>query len=189
MKRTFLSVALVVIATQITTGQEISVRSQKDSDTNFGMYTTYYWARQVDEVLDEGHFFLNDLILKADIRDAMRRELDARGYRLQPNNPDLIINFRVFDRKTRLRGYQGYGSTFWGHDEYNPTLDNRTGEVEAGTLILCIVDRVRNVLVWEGRASGLVGEDAFLKDEGKIREAVNLLFEDYGVRVSEYTRR
>ncbi len=189
MKRILLSVSLLLIVAHNTTGQEISIRSQKDPDTNFGKYTTYYWADQVDKVLDEGRFFLNDLILKADIRNAVRGELDARGYKLHPNNPDLIINFRVFGKKTRLKGPQGYGSTFWGPHEYNAALDNKIGEAEAGTLILSIVDRVRNVLVWQGMASGLIDGDAFIKDEGKIREAVYLLLEDYGIRVAEYTRR
>lgn len=189
MKGIWLSVSLFLMATMITTGQEISVCSQKDPDTNFGKYTTYYWAEQIDDVLDQGHFFMNDLILKADIRDAVRRELDARGYRLQPKNPDLIVNFRIFGKKTRLRGHQGYGSTFWGQHEYKPTLGGKTGEVEAGTLILCMLDRDRNVLVWEGMASGLQSGDVFLKDEGTIREAVNLMLEDYGIRVNEYTRR
>ena len=115
--------------------------------------------------------------------------MDSRGYRLQPGNPDLIINFRVFEKRTKLRAYQEYGSTFWGPHEYKPTLTGKSGVIEAGTLILCMVDRVRNVLVWEGSASGLIDKDAFLRDEGKIREAVSLMFEDYNGRVAEYTRR
>lgn len=189
MKGMFLSVSLLFMVAQITTGQEISVRSQKDPDTDFGKYTTYYWAEQVDKVLDEGRFFLNDLILKADIRNAVRAELDAHGYKLQPNNPDLIVNFRVFEKKTQLKGYQGYGSTFWGPHEYNAAFDNKIVEVEAGTLILCIVDRVSKVLIWQGMAFGLNDHDAFTKDEGKIREAISLLLDDYGIRVAEYTRR
>lgn len=189
MKGMFVSVSLLLMVAQITSGQEISVRSQKDPDTDFGKYTTYYWAEQVDKVLDEGHFFLNDLILKADIRNAVRGELDVRGYKFQPNNPDLIINFRVFEKKTQLKGYQGYGSTFWGPHEYKAALNNKIGEVEAGTLILCIVDRVSDVLIWQGVASGLNDEDAFARDEGKIREAISLLLDNYGIRVAEYTRR
>lgn len=184
-----LSVSLVLFAALTALGQEISVFSQQDPDTNFGTYTTYFWADQVEKGSDEGNFFMNDLFLKSDIRDAVRRELDARGYRLEPNNPDLIINFRVFAQKARLRGNLGYGSTFWGQDEFDPTQGVKTGEVEPGTLILCMVDRDRNVLVWESRASGLTEAGAFLKDEGKIREAVTLMFENYNVPVEEYTRR
>lgn len=189
MRWIFLSVSLLLMTAIRLSGQEISVRSQKDRDTNFGRYTTYYWAEQVDEALDEGRFFLNDLILKADVRNAFHRELEARGYKLDPKKPDLIVNFRVFDRKTTLQGYKGYGSTYWGTTEFNAALDNRNGEVDAGTLIFSLVDRVTGVLVWEGMASGLIDGDAFLKDEGTIRKAANLILEDYGVRVPEYTRR
>lgn len=182
-------VSLFLLVALQSGAQVIDVHSQKDPDTDFSRFRTYSWASQIEDVLDEDRFFLNDLVFKADTRDAVRRELESRGYRVDRNKPDLIVNFRVYDRKATLKGYQGYGSRYWHMDEYNPARDIKSVEVEAGTLIISLLDRARGVVVWQAYASGLGNAGAFEKEEGKIREAVNLIFEDFGIRVNEYTRR
>jgi len=57
------------------------------------------------------------------------------------------------------------------------------------TLLVSMADRESGKVVWQGFASGLIENDAFIKDEGKIREAVNLIFEEYNQRAKEYTRK
>ena len=62
-------------------------------------------------------------------------------------------------------------------------------KVDAGTLIISIVDRENRKLVWQAFASGLLEGIDFTKDENKLREAVALLFEAYGTRVNNYSKR
>jgi hypothetical protein len=169
--------------------QEIAVRSHKNPDVDFTRFRTYTWAAQVDQKQDDSFYFLNDLVMKADIRDAVRSEMETRGYRQDGTNPDLLVNFRVFIRPVNLRGYHGYGSSYWSQSEYDPSSDMTSYDVDAGTLILSMLDRKSGILVWQGFASGLSDTGEFTRNEKKIREAVNLLFEDYGIRVSEYTKR
>src|SRR5687767_314613 len=107
MKKT-VAVCIVMLGIASTYAQSITVASDRRVDTDFSKYKTFYFASQVDNKLDEGLFFLNDLILKANIREAVKGELMGLGYTLQPNDPDLIVNFRVFEEPVRLKGLEGY---------------------------------------------------------------------------------
>ncbi len=167
--------------------QTITVRSDR-ADVDFSGYKTFDWADQVDDQLDSGYYFLNDLILKAQIREAVRNELMGLGYALTDNDPDLIVNFRVFDRPVTLRSMSDYGNGYWS-DSYKNLRDETEYEVEAGTLLVSLVDRKTGTLVWNGFASGLIDNDQFIKDEGKVIEAVSMIFEEYNQRAREYTRK
>lgn len=169
--------------------QSIRVESDRKLDTDFSKYKSFYWSSQADQWLDEGFYFLNDLTMKSMVRDAVKSEVMGLGYDLQSSNPDLIINFRVFDKPVTLKGYEGYGTSYWGDERYREPSDAASYNVEAGTLLISMADRESGKVVWQGFASGLIENDAFVKDEGKIREAVNLIFEEFDQRAKEYTRK
>jgi hypothetical protein len=188
MKRA-VAVCIVVLGITSTYAQSITVASDRRMDTDFSKYKTFYWASQVDDKLDEGLYFLNDLVLKANTREAVEAELLGLGYTLDANEPDLIVNFRVFEEPVRLKGLEGYGTSYWGGEQYRSISDTTSYEVEAGTLLVSLVDREKGEIVWNGFASGLIDDDKFIKDEGKIREAANLIFEEYGLRAREYSKK
>ena len=168
--------------------QTITVAADQRLDTDFSRFKTFNWTSQVDSELDEGYYFLNDLILKSQVRDAVKSELMGLGYTLDAN-PDLLVNFRVFDRPTRIKGHEGYGVTYWGDEQYRLISDTTSYDVEAGTLLISLVDREDGAIVWQGFASGLIENDKFIKDESSIHEAVNLIFEEYNQRAREYSKR
>lgn len=188
MKRILLGLILSVGIVS-TYGQSITVESHEVEDTDYGKYKSFYWTSQVDNKLDEGHYFLDDLILKDQVREAVKGELLGLGYEMDQIEPDLLVNFRVFDEATRLRGTtEGYGDTYWGIGNVNQ-MDTTSYQVDAGTLLINLVDRETGTIVWNGFASGLIDGDSFIKDKGKIHEAVNMIFDDYNQRAKEYTRR
>lgn len=169
--------------------QSITVKADRELDTDFDKYKTFYWSSQADAWLDEGMYFLNDLGMKSIIRDAVKAELMGLGYEMQSLEPDLIVNFRVFEKPVTLRGYEGYGQSYWTDERYREMDDTATYDVEAGTLLISMADRRSGKVVWQGFASGLIEDSAFIKDEGKIRQAVNLVFEEFDQRAKEYTRK
>lgn len=171
-------------------GQDITVKSDRSLDTEFDNYKSFYWSSQADAWLDEGGmYFLNDLGMKSIIRDAVKAEMMGLGYQLQSYEPDLIVNFRIFDKPVTLKGYEGYGTSYWGSEKYRTVDDSKSYDVEAGTLLVSLADRESGAVVWQGFASGLIENNVFIKEEGRIREAVNLIFEEYNQRAKEYTRK
>lgn len=189
MKRIMLMCLMSVGLAFATSAQSITVKSDRVTDTDFGDYKTFYWASQVDTWLDEGLYFLNDLTMKVMIRDAVKSELMGLGYGLQSENPDLIVNFRVFEKPVTIKGFEDYGTSYWGEQQFRGISETASYDVAAGTLLVSLADRESGQVVWQGFASGLINNDAFIKDEGKIREAVNLVFEEYNQRAKEYSRK
>lgn len=190
MKNRILVVLMLVGSAFAANAQTVTVKADRALDTDFSDYNTFYWSSQADAWLDEGGlYFLNDLGMKAMIRDAVKGELMGLGYHLQSHEPDLIVNFRVFDRPVTLKGYEGYGTSYWGTETYRGIDDAANYEVEAGTLLVSMADRKSGKVVWQGFASGLIENNSFVKEEGKIREAVNMIFEEFGERAKEYTRK
>ena len=88
-----------------------------------------------------------------------------------------------------LKGYEGYGTSYWGDERYREAEDTTSYNVEAGTLLLSMADRESGKVVWQGFASGLIKDQTFIKDESTIRQAVNMIFEEFDQRAKEYTRK
>lgn len=169
--------------------QTITVASDRNADTDFTKFKTFNWASQVDNNLDAGFYFLDDLILKAQIREAVKAEMMGLGYRLEPGSPDLVVNFRVFDKATKIKGMESYGQGYWGTQNYRDISETSSYEVKPGTLLISLVDRKNGQIAWHGFASGLINNNQFIKDDVKVREAVNLIFDEYGLRAKEYSRK
>ncbi len=163
----------------------VTVDADKKLNTDFSNYKTYAWSSQVDSKLDEGIYFLNDLVLKERIRNATGYEMDSRGYRKASQSPDLLVNFRVFEQPTTIKGYSGYGTTYWGTQEVREPEDTTSFQVERGTVIINLIDTKTGSMVWRGFASGLMDGNVFNKNEDKIKEAVHLIFEEYPVRADD----
>lgn len=181
---------LFLLMSLAVSGQEVSIDSYREDDVDFRKYRTYFWASQAVSPQDEGSYFLRDLVLKSDIRGAVHGELEGRGYRMNESDPDLLVNFRVFEKGGTLKGIEGYGPAYWEKNEFfSNDAEQDEIKVEAGTLIISLLEKDSGKVVWQGFASGLIDDKEFIKNEGKIREAVSLIFEEYGTRVGEYTRR
>ena len=183
-------VGVFLFSVLISRAQQITVRSFKSDDIDFRDYRSYFWAAHAVDQLDEGSYLLHDLLLKADIREAIHEELEFRGYRRLESGADVLVNFRMFSKPVTLRGYEGYGNSYWRNDEISSIdIGEEEIKIEAGTLIISLVERSSGKLIWQGTASGLDTENEIVKVEGKIREAVALIFDRYSNRTSEYTKR
>lgn len=170
--------------------KQITVKADEKLDVDFSKYNTFGFASHVDSELDEGVYFLNDLMFKGTIREAVEHELEGLGYKSDEASPDLIVNFRVFDQPVTLKGYQGegYGSTYWTGERVREPEDTTSYQVEAGTLLISMLDSKTGQVVWQGFASGLINDDVFVREENAIKEAVNLIFEEYDHRANEYSK-
>jgi hypothetical protein len=118
--------------------------------------------------------------------------LDARGYRYAEQDPDLIVNFRVFDEPTEVRTVEDIGPGFWAQDEFRgagirtaspgamPAWDGiRVRQLEAGSIFVQIADMGTGQVVWQGFASGLTDGNVFSKEEERVNEAVSKIFDQY----------
>lgn len=164
--------------------QVLQVSSVKNDKADFTGDKRFYWAKQIEMLSDKGRFFYDDLFLKADMKRSVRDGLETLGYNFSSDQPDYLINFRLFREDATLRGGHGYGNEYWSGQEFDPSVDSSTFRIRAGTIIISIIDRKARQRVWQGFASGVD-----LDDEEKIKEAVQALIVEYSNRAYIYSRR
>ena len=124
-------------------------------------------------------------LVTARLRDAVRRELEARGCRQQAGAP-LLVNFHVsVENRTDLRstpsaGYYGYRSGMYGVWGGYPS-DLETVHYRVGTLTIDVVDAAKKQLAWQGIAEGRISDSAAETPGPAIDKVVGEIFERYPV--------
>ena len=116
------------------------------------------------------------------IKTSLKEELEARGYRQNDVKPDLLITYRVLEKQARMKGYINDIPTMVTGKEVRTPSDTTTHVLQPGTLVVSLIDTKSSEVVWDGFASGLVRDNAFITDESKIKEAVHLIMEEFKYR-------
>ena len=123
-------------------------------------------------------------LLSQYLKAATTREMEARGYRYQATDPDLVLNFHLGE-KDKIEGRAGpnFGLSFgrgwgwrsgyaWGMGINDTDLRTTT----EGTLTIDIVDRSKNELVWAGSAVAEVTRKTLDDPRAAIDRTVPLIF-------------
>lgn len=121
--------------------------------------------------------------VNAAIKGSLDDELQARGYRQNDARPDLLVTYRVLERQAKMKGFINDVPTMvTGGKEVRTPSDTTTHILLPGTLIISLIDTNSSEVVWDGFASGLVRDNAFITEEAKIKEAVHLIMEEFKYR-------
>lgn len=150
-------IAAILAASLVTAacGSSIKVVSDYNPETDFSTLRTFAWFPEPpkptgDPRADSG-------ILGGRVRRAVVADLEAKGFReVAPNaKPDFYVAYQAaVDEKISVRStpaYYGYGG-WWGPGYYPMAMGSSTSvsQYELGTLILDVVDRERDDLIWRG---------------------------------------
>ena len=112
---------------------------------------------------------------------ASRREMKALGYRYDPENPDLLVNFFINAEehediyvRADFQSMGGYYDYRYGMYSTWPvyTLEEDVDEYETGTVTIDLVDARLEQLVWEGRLEGRLTQRIVSNPRGVISDAV-----------------
>ena len=123
------------------------------------------------------------------------REMLARGYTpAGGGQPDLLINFSVKTRDKVESDYSpsvgfGYG---WGRGHYGygfglNDYENDIQTVTEGSLMIDLVDRAHNEVVWSGTAVGRLTKKVLDHPEATIDRAVTDIFARYPIKAAGQT--
>ncbi|WP_222564477.1 DUF4136 domain-containing protein [Novilysobacter antarcticus] len=181
--RALVGLALVSMLAACATGPRI--RTDADPTADFSQYRTYGFYQPLAMEQSGYTSYLSD-----HIKNAVRREMDARGYRFSPDKADLLVNFQgVIREKTdvydvprsdiqyfysyRARAYYAY--PVW-YDE------TRVNQYTEGTLTVDLVDAARNRLVWSGDAIGRVTQKTPQQRAASADQAITAIFAKYPYR-------
>ena len=150
----------------------LQVSSHVERGINFADYVTYDWGKRDnfpvgDPRLDNNEFFRDHL------EGALEKRLAAKGYeRATGGEPDVLIHYHAtVAQKLDVREIDQSYVSCYGED-----CAAQFSEFEQGTLVVDIVDRRTNRLIWRGWAqdtmTGVIDHQDRLErqvDEGVLK--------------------
>lgn len=178
MRLAFLtSFVIVILSGCASIPQGVSI--DYDPEARFEQYKTFYWSDEILQNEMDQPLFYNSLVKKR-IKNAVEKEMTGRGYELMPFNPDLYINAHmIVEQNTEVQSNPGVYRYYW--------QDNiRTINTKEGTLVIDVIDRDKQQLVWQGAYKGSILDAKKPEDKQRVvRDAVSVIFREYDYRASD----
>jgi len=189
ISRTLLAMGAVLLLAACASGP--AIESDYDHTVDFSQFKTYGFYNPLG--IENPNY---SSIYGSVFRDAIGKELDARGYR-QSDNPDLLINVSArLQDKTRVTttsdpymsgGYYGYRRGHygaWGGYGYGTTT--HVSNYTEGTVNVDMVDRAQKRMVWEGVAVGRLKENKTNEEtRANIYSGIQDMFSTYPFRAGQ----
>jgi hypothetical protein len=141
----------------------ISVVSDYDNSIPFSSYKTYRWADDTNAKKSGNILAGNPLIFKR-IRNAIDRELAAKGYSPGNNGPvDFTVSVyasvrdRIYYNPPPMGFYYPRGYYHGRYGYYHPYWWGPFATAyEEGTLVIDVIDQRKNEMAWRGIAKGIL---------------------------------
>ena len=156
----------------------MNVKTDYDRSFDFGRLKTFAFT---DQKRPGGNVLQLNTLVNNRIRDALKRELEARGFRYQPDGqPDFVIAYYARQRERAEAEPIGYGMPNrwrWG---WGPRVWTRY--YTQGSVIVDFIGPISNQLIWRGRVTDTVnGLDQSEKQINKgAKELVKHFAKDSG---------
>jgi len=107
------------------------------------------------------------------IEYSIRNELSKRGFREEKDAPDIVVSYDIIiEDKLDSRSLPTKGYRYWRAFEVD--VFNYT----SGTLVINMVDKAQDQLIWRGTAKGMLDVSTSRLDS-KIKKAVTSIFSQY----------
>lgn len=170
------------------------VRAYSDRSADFTQYKTFAFTSPL--ATDRSGY---QSLVSQELKAATRREMEARGLRLDEASPQLLINFnaalvdktRVSSVPVLVTGSPGfYGGSYYGYRRgaYLPWPQYVEQTVvfnyKEGTLNIDVIDAARKQLVWEGVVTdSSVTQEELADLPTSLSNVVKAAFASYPIRV------
>ena len=181
--KTLLRAAVLAVAALLLAACATGPRVAIDSDTaaDFAQYRSFGFF---DPIALESRGYTT--LLSAQMRQEIRREMEARGFVFDETSPDLLVNFNALIEERRevvavpdltWGWFYGYRGAYFG----SPFLHSRphTVRVTEGTVSIDLVDADEKRLVWEGMAVGSAAGRTPAERRERALRSVASIFESF----------
>jgi len=148
LKKPLLALALGLAACS---SEQAATQVDSRPGVNLARYHTYGF---LDETARNDSAFVNSGSNIFDLKRAVTRELEARGFR-KAAQPDLWVNIGLVTRQrtqTRETNFRQDGAPYYiGQRNYHwQAQDVPVGQYQEGTATIDLVDAARKELIWQG---------------------------------------
>jgi len=170
---------------------QTKVGADKSLQVSLNDYSTYGWTTNIDQIPSDqifvgpnGVYVFNNESVRSKIKSAIEYELSAKGFKKEQANPDLLVVFLVTEQPATLTTYNGYQVVNGGLDTVRTPENVEKTQVDAGTLLINIIDAKTSKVAWQGYASGVLKPD-MINDNSKVRQAVSSIFEEFKFKAKQ----
>lgn len=180
-----ISIILLLTGFSLTAfGQKVG--SDRNLNVDISEYETFTWSSHAENNLSM--YFLEDAVLKATVREAIKYELEARSYEYQENDQaDLLVNFRIFEAPVTVTGYEKtyVDENYWSPMEVRkeflgiiPRAELRELDeqkmyfLDSGSIIIQLVEIESGDIVWQGYAEKMLNE----YEDSEVKSAIQKIF-------------
>ncbi|WP_151086607.1 DUF4136 domain-containing protein [Hymenobacter baengnokdamensis] len=163
--------ALALALGSCATTANVGVSSDFDHAVNFRNYHTWAWYPKQTNDTEGGPAKGYESFTDQRIRDAVSKDLTAKGLTETTSNPDVYVAYSVrVENKQQVSGYPygGYGYPYYGYGyggfggyPYGGGAYN----YKAGTVIIDIVDARRKELAWRGTGQAQLNQNSISEEE------------------------
>ena len=153
-------------------GPMVEVSQKFEKTTDFSSYKSYAWMEgqsRSDIKVGGGR----DIDLDGVIRDAVNKQMEAKGFVEVNRQPDVLVKYHAGARNT-------YYTTNFGMHYHEKVGWSETESVQDGQLTVDLVDAKTETVVWRGTAWGAMNVDPNQTIVNKnVNRAVEKLFKQY----------
>ncbi len=148
------------------------VQTDFDRAVSFSEFDSYTWTRDIQRRRPDRFRFREGSLSERRVMNAVNRELRGRGLeQVPPSKADLVVDYKVVvTEQLHVDHYPGWRRPYWR----NPTVVHRYRE---GTLIVEILRKSDQQLIWRGWAVGVFGNRAPTQEQ--INVAIRDILADF----------
>lgn len=178
-----------------------NISNSSDIGTDFSKYKTFAW---LPDQMDTTNLPYNNQIIRNNIRNYFGKSFAERGYKVDLDSPDILLRVVITNKKKEKEityssnpypyYYCNYyfGSTYYYPYDFNyyyrnhavycypPDYYTEKQEYIEGSIVLNVIDRKQNKLVWSGVARGDIYDPAYINEN--IHPAVEAIMKKYPVK-------
>jgi len=160
------------------------IRTDLDPQADFSSYRTFAFIEPL-ATIQAGYTNL----LTERLKGAVQIQMQARGYVLNAQSPDLLVNFNT---KTQQRTdyvapppppwggyYYGYRTGFYNSWDGYAGMGPQVIQYVEGILNIDLVDARRRQMVWEGVSTSVINDLQQASSATEIDSVVNAIFAQY----------
>ena len=195
LKNTILLLFVIILLNMVSCSP-VQVYNDYDHAVDFNKYKSYAWLHRSDSV---HNYFYDNEIVERNVKNYVNQEMATRGYALDTKTPDLLMEYHISSKmktytvsnpvyNNNMMGYQpayGMNNGMSGYNTMRPYGYNNTPyyqqqpmyqqqqvTYDEGTLLVDVIDRKANQLIWRGWSVGTLTDEAALESElqGDIRK-------------------
>jgi hypothetical protein len=153
----------------------VRVKETYDHEVDFSKYKTFCWMNGC-EFKFEGPSYLNDSLLKENLKVSIIRELEQKGLTQNTDNPDLLVGFTItVNDEQAIIYHRSEDSPVY----YRPMeSDSEIINYLKGSLIIGMADKAESRMVWQSHAIGYMELNPDLSEKN-IRRGIKLVLKNF----------